>query len=70
MYIPILFFVLIHININMYILLFTTFIRTYLLFTFLLLYIANSYVKNENTLIYVNHTPLKYQRKNVKIIKI
>ena len=81
MYILILVFILIHINASMYIFLFTTFIRSNLLLTFLLLYSTNSYYNdnndnmimisnNDNRLIYTNHTQLKYKNKNVKNVKI
>ena len=55
--------------VNMYIFLFTTFIKSYYSrFCCFTAPIAMS--NNDNMLIYVNHTKLQYQNKNVKIAKI
>ena len=73
MYILILVLILIHININMY-----QYVHLYLLLLLERIYYSRfccfaapiGIPNNDNTLFYVNHTQLKYQNKNEKVVKI
>ena len=61
---------LIHININMYIFSFTTLLQLIYCSRFCCFTTPIAMPNNDYTLIYVNHTQLKYQNKNIKILKI